>query len=87
MLRRKDLIGWLFASPVVVGLLAFTVCPFVASLYLSFCDYDIFTSPRWVWCEDAARRHVLSPRQALEHVASDVDRELENFMLSRSPRR
>jgi len=38
---------------------------------------------RLSWAEDAARRGVLSPRQALEQVAGDVDRELANFLLSR----
>ncbi len=46
--KRQDLTGWLFVSPVVIGLLVFTIYPFVASLYLSFCDYDIFTAPTWI---------------------------------------
>ncbi|MBE3070468.1 MAG: sugar ABC transporter permease [Planctomycetes bacterium] len=48
MARRNNLAGWLLVSPVVFGLLVFTLYPFLASLYLSFCEYDIFTSPRWV---------------------------------------
>ena len=48
MFNRRDLTGWLFASPIVIGLLVFTVYPFFASLYLSFCDYDIFTPPSWI---------------------------------------
>jgi len=48
MFNRRDLTGWLFASPIVIGLLVFTVYPFLASLYLSFCDFDIFTPPRWI---------------------------------------
>lgn len=46
--RRTNLIGWLFASPVVIGLLVFTVYPLIASIYLSFTEYDIFNTPRWV---------------------------------------
>ncbi|MBN1347049.1 MAG: sugar ABC transporter permease [Phycisphaerae bacterium] len=48
MFKRRDLTGWLFASPILIGLVVFTIYPFIASLYLSFCDYDIFTPPRWV---------------------------------------
>ena len=48
MARRNNLAGWLLVSPVVFGLLVFTLYPFLASLYLSFCEYDIFTPPRWV---------------------------------------
>ena len=37
-----------FISPWIVGLLVFTVYPLVASLYYSFCDYDVLTRPVWV---------------------------------------
>jgi multiple sugar transport system permease protein len=33
---------------VVLGLLVFTVYPLCASVYLSFCDYDILTPPTWI---------------------------------------
>jgi len=62
MVRRRDLTGWLFALPAVIGLVAFTVYPFVASFYLSFCDYDIFTSPRWV---GLANYHTMFTRDPL----------------------
>jgi multiple sugar transport system permease protein len=48
MARRNNVAGWLLVSPVAAGLLVFSLYPFVASLYLSFCDFDIFTPPRWV---------------------------------------
>lgn len=48
MARQSNALGWLFISPVVVGLLVFTLYPLLASIYLSCCDYDIFTSPHWV---------------------------------------
>jgi multiple sugar transport system permease protein len=48
MARRNNLAGWLLVMPVVIGLTVFSLYPFLASLALSFCDYDIFTSPRWV---------------------------------------
>jgi multiple sugar transport system permease protein len=38
----------LFVSPWLAGFLCFTLFPFVASLYFSFCDYDILSPPRWV---------------------------------------
>ena len=40
--------GLAFISPWIVGFLAFTAYPVVASLYYSFCDYDVFTQPIWV---------------------------------------
>lgn len=46
--RRNLYIGLAFISPWIVGFLAFTVYPILASLYYSFCDYDVLTKPVWV---------------------------------------
>lgn len=43
--RREMLEAWLFLSPWVVGFVLFTAGPIVASLVLSFCDYDVITPP------------------------------------------
>jgi multiple sugar transport system permease protein len=48
-------IAYLFLSPWVVGALLLTVGPMLASLYLSFTDYDLFTSPHWVGLENYRR--------------------------------
>ncbi|HZM83285.1 MAG TPA: sugar ABC transporter permease [Candidatus Limnocylindrales bacterium] len=42
--------GWayLFLSPWVLGVLLLTLGPMAASLYLSFTDYDLFSTPNWV---------------------------------------
>ncbi|MDD2237309.1 MAG: sugar ABC transporter permease [Kiritimatiellae bacterium] len=46
--RRNLYIGLAFISPWIIGFLAFTVYPVAASLYYSFCDYDVLTDPVWV---------------------------------------
>ncbi len=46
--RNDNLSAYLFIAPWLVGFFGLTLIPMVASLYLSFTDYDIFTSPRWV---------------------------------------
>lgn len=49
--RRKInqwLWGYLFVSPVVLGLLIFTLWPMLLSLYYSFTRYDLLSPPRWV---------------------------------------
>src|SRR4028118_1067409 len=46
--RNDNLAGYLFIAPWLIGFLALTLIPMVASLYLSFTSYDIFTSPRWI---------------------------------------
>ena len=40
--------GYLFISPWLTGLLIFTAFPIIASVYLSFCSYDIVSPPKWI---------------------------------------
>src|SRR5512142_117180 len=40
--------GLLFCSPAIIGLLAFTLYPVIASLYYSFCNYPMLKPPVWV---------------------------------------
>ena len=48
-LRHREIIpGLLFAAPFLVGFLVFTAYPVVASLYFSFCDYNVFDAPAFV---------------------------------------
>jgi multiple sugar transport system permease protein len=61
MARRNNPAGWLFAAPAVLGLLAFTVYPLLASLYLSFCDYDILSAPRFVGLRNYATMFTADP--------------------------
>lgn len=45
---RRDLRnGLLFASPYIVGFLAFTLYPFAASVYYSFCSFNAIDPPVW----------------------------------------
>jgi multiple sugar transport system permease protein len=46
--RRSQRSAYLFLSPWLIGVALLTVGPMVASLYLSFTDYDLFDPPRWV---------------------------------------
>ncbi len=46
--RRNLRLGLLFISPWLVGFLAFTLYPMLASLYYSFTDFKILDAPRWV---------------------------------------
>ncbi|HEX7056779.1 MAG TPA: sugar ABC transporter permease [Bacilli bacterium] len=45
---KRNLPGYLFISPFILGFFIFTLIPIVASLYLSFTDYDLFSAPAWV---------------------------------------
>jgi multiple sugar transport system permease protein len=46
--RKRLGLGLLFVSPWLVGLVALTLYPVVASVYYSFCDYDVLSKPVWV---------------------------------------
>jgi multiple sugar transport system permease protein len=45
---RRLFAGLGFISPWIAGFLVFTAFPVVASLYFSFCDYDVLSRPVWV---------------------------------------
>lgn len=49
---RQLATGLLFISPWLLGFAALVVYPFAASLYWSFCDYDLLSPPRWVGLEN-----------------------------------
>jgi len=40
--------GWLTVLPWLIGFAVFTAFPFVSSLYFSFTEYDVLSSPEWV---------------------------------------
>jgi multiple sugar transport system permease protein len=48
-------IAYVFLSPWLVGALLLTIGPMLASLYLSFTDYDLFSTPNWVGLENYRR--------------------------------
>lgn len=45
---RRNVTGYLFLAPWFVGLLVFTAIPVGASLYISFTNYDVLTTPEWI---------------------------------------
>lgn len=45
---RRDLVGFAFIAPWLLGFLAFTLWPFLRSIQLSFTRYDIVRPPKWV---------------------------------------
>jgi multiple sugar transport system permease protein len=46
--RKEQRAAYLFLSPWLIGLAAFWLIPIVASLLLSFSEYDIITPPQWL---------------------------------------
>ncbi len=48
MRRREARTGLLFITPWIIGVVLFSLGPFIASFVLSFTKYDIINSPTWV---------------------------------------
>ncbi len=53
--REHQIAGWLFAAPWVIGFVVLVLTPFWASLFLSFCRWDMIRPPQWVGFENYLR--------------------------------
>ena len=53
--KREALSAYLFITPWILGFLLFTLVPTIASLYFSFSDYNIISSPEWVGLKNYIR--------------------------------
>ena len=53
--RRDNKAAYIFLLPWLIGLLFITVGPMMASLYLSFTDYNLLQSPNWIGLENFTR--------------------------------
>ncbi len=60
--RLDNLAGYLFISPWLFGFLALTVIPIIASIFLSFTNYDILSPPRWVGLQNFKKMFFEDPR-------------------------
>ena len=49
---RRNRAGYLFLTPWLIGFFGLTLGPTIASLYLSFTDYDLLTPARWSGLEN-----------------------------------
>lgn len=47
-LDNDNVVGYVFAAPFLLGFLIFTLYPILSSLYYSFTNYDLMSSPDWV---------------------------------------
>ena len=45
---KKNAVGYFFLGPWLIGLIGLSVIPMISSLYLSFTNYDMFTTPKWI---------------------------------------
>ncbi|WP_175072837.1 carbohydrate ABC transporter permease [Terribacillus sp. AE2B 122] len=59
---RSNLWGYLFIGPFIIGFLAFTITPMLASLYFSFTEYGLFDAPKWIGFENYIKMFTEDPR-------------------------
>jgi multiple sugar transport system permease protein len=55
MAKREERYFYLCISPWIAGFLIFTAGPIVASLFFSFCNYDVVTPPNWIGIQNYKR--------------------------------
>ncbi len=61
-LWQNDAPGYLFLLPWFIGFFGLTIGPIITSLYLSFTDFDLLTSPEWVGAENYIRMFTNDPK-------------------------
>lgn len=59
---QKSLMGYAFISPWLIGFLGFIIGPMITSLYLSFTNYDMLSSPRWIGLSNYIKIFTNDPR-------------------------
>jgi len=52
---RDNKAGYLFLLPWLIGLFVITIGPLIASLYLSFTEYSLIESPKWIGVQNYIR--------------------------------
>jgi ABC-type sugar transport systems, permease components len=61
---QQDGPGYLFLLPWLIGFFGLTVGPMVTSLYLSFTDFDLLTTPEWIGAANYTRMFTNDPKFA-----------------------
>jgi len=53
--KREAILGYFYISPWLIGFLIFVAGPMIASLYFSFCDYQLLIPPKWIGINNYVR--------------------------------
>ena len=61
---RAQQAGYLFLLPWLIGFFGLTLGPVLASLYLSFTDFDLLRDPRWIGLDNYVRIATNDPKFA-----------------------
>lgn len=55
--RREAVNAYVFMSPVIIGLLVFTLGPIIVSLFLSFTNYNLLNDPKWIGVDNYVKMY------------------------------
>lgn len=74
---NNNTVGYVFASPFIIGFLVFTIIPMISSLYYSFTDYNMIEEEKWIGIANYVNlfkdiRFVNSIKVTLTYVALSV---------------
>lgn len=61
-LYKEAVSGYVFASPFIIGFLAFTIIPMLYSFYISFTSFKIASPPVWIGLSNYIRMFTNDPR-------------------------
>lgn len=75
--KAENRAAYLFLLPWFIGLIGITVIPVLASLFLSFTDFDILSAPNWIGTENYERllndrRYMNAVRVTIQYVGYSV---------------
>lgn len=59
---QRNKYAFLFLTPWMLGLLLFALIPILASFYLAFTNYDLFTTPHWIGVDNFRHMFTSNPR-------------------------
>jgi len=76
-MNRDNTVGYVFASPFIIGFLGFTIIPMIVSFYYSFTDYNMISDANWIGLGNYSRlfrdeRFLNSVRVTLIYVFTSV---------------
>lgn len=55
LIHSNQVSGLIFISPWLIGFFGFIIVPMMISLYMSFTDYNLITSPEWIGTKNLVR--------------------------------
>ncbi len=84
--HKEATVGYVFATPFILGFLGFIIIPILSSLYYSFTDYNLINKENFIWFDNYVRlmkdsRFWNSVKVTLNYVVTSVPLKLSFALL------